>query len=62
MGIDNDFCEELALGMMFLPFVWIAFPLLWHVLERPKIHPGYYIGFDLYLGLSHLTLPSPPQL
>ncbi|CAL8579483.1 hypothetical protein XPA_005227 [Xanthoria parietina] len=58
LGIDNDFCEKLALGMMFLSFVWIAFLLLWHVLERAKIHPGYYIGFDLYLGLSHLTLIS----
>lgn len=58
LGIDNDFCEKLALGMMFLHFVWIAILLLCHVLERPKIHTGYYIGFDLYLGLSQLTLIS----
>ncbi|KAI4285710.1 MAG: hypothetical protein L6R38_000448 [Xanthoria sp. 2 TBL-2021] len=56
LGIHNDFCEKLALGMMFLPFVWIAFLLVWYVLKKPEIHPGYYIGFDLYVGLSHLIL------
>ena len=55
LGIDNDFCDKVALGVAFLPVLWIGFLLLWHVLRKPKIHPGYYIGFDLYLGLSYLT-------
>ncbi|KAL8957433.1 MAG: hypothetical protein Q9193_005293 [Seirophora villosa] len=50
---DNHFYEELALAFSFLPFVWLAFLLLWHrVLKRPKIHPGYYIGFDLTIALA----------
>ncbi|KAL8912669.1 MAG: hypothetical protein Q9171_002394 [Xanthocarpia ochracea] len=55
LGTKNDFCEKVALGFMFVPFPWLAFLLVWHVLKKPKIHPGYYIGFDLYLGLSVLA-------
>ncbi|KAL8789631.1 MAG: hypothetical protein Q9213_001067 [Squamulea squamosa] len=56
LGITNDFAEKLALGMMFLPFAWIVFLLTWHVFKKPKLHPGYYIGFDLYIALSTLTV------
>ncbi|KAL8660139.1 MAG: hypothetical protein Q9226_000045 [Calogaya cf. arnoldii] len=55
LGLHNDFVGKLALGLMFLPFVWLVFLLIWHLLKKPKIHPGYYIGFDLYIGLSLLT-------
>ncbi|KAL8850187.1 MAG: hypothetical protein Q9221_004873 [Calogaya cf. arnoldii] len=55
LGFNNDYAGKLALGLMFLPFVWLGFLLIWHLLKKPKIHPGYYIGFDLYIGLSLLT-------
>ena len=55
LGVNNDFCDKLALGVAFLPVLWLGFLLLWHVLRKPKIHPGYYISFDLYLGLSYLS-------
>lgn len=54
-SLDNFFPEVLALGVMFMPFVWLVFLLNWHLLKRPLIHPGYYVGFDLYIALSILT-------
>lgn len=55
LGISTHFCEELALGMMFLPFFWLLFLLVWNALGKPKLHPGYYIGFDFYIGVSTVT-------
>ncbi|KAL9581633.1 MAG: hypothetical protein Q9212_003782 [Teloschistes hypoglaucus] len=55
LGISTHFCEELALGMMFLPFTWLLFLLVWDALKKPKLHPGYYIGFDCYIALSTTT-------
>ena len=51
-SIDNYFLERAALGTMFIPFAWLAY-LLGHLLmKKPKLHPGFYIGFDLYVALS----------
>ncbi|KAL8769608.1 MAG: hypothetical protein Q9209_004405 [Squamulea sp. 1 TL-2023] len=52
LGLTNDFPEKVSLGLMFLSFVWLVFSLFWRVLKKPKLHPGYYVGFDLYIGLS----------
>ncbi|KAL8907678.1 MAG: hypothetical protein Q9207_001246 [Kuettlingeria erythrocarpa] len=52
---DNSFPEVLALGVMFMPFVWLVFLLNWHLLKKTLIHPGYYVGFDLYIALSLFT-------
>ncbi|KAL8773918.1 MAG: hypothetical protein Q9209_001348 [Squamulea sp. 1 TL-2023] len=56
LGSTNDFAEKLALGMTFLPFGWLVFLLTWHVFKKPKLHPGYYIGFGLYIALSILIV------
>ncbi|KAL8632747.1 hypothetical protein Q9189_001452 [Teloschistes chrysophthalmus] len=55
LGISTHVCEELALGMMFLPFTWLLFLLVWDALKKPKLHPGYYIGFDCFIALSTTT-------
>ncbi|KAL8777841.1 MAG: hypothetical protein Q9213_007685 [Squamulea squamosa] len=55
LGFTNDLPEKVSLGLMFLSLIWVVFPLVWHSLKKPPIHPGYYIGFDLYVGLSLLS-------
>ncbi|KAL8693095.1 MAG: hypothetical protein Q9218_002019 [Villophora microphyllina] len=55
LAIGTHFCEKLALGMMFLPFTWLLFLLVWDLLNKPKLHPGYYIGFDCYVAVSTIT-------
>ncbi|KAI4104165.1 MAG: hypothetical protein L6R37_003426 [Teloschistes peruensis] len=41
LDIRTHFCEELALGIMFLPFTWLLFLLVWDALKKPKLHPVY---------------------
>ena len=55
MGVSNHFFEQFALGWMFFPLAWLVFLVLWHLLKQPKIHPGYYIGLDLFVGISTIT-------
>ncbi|KAL8817133.1 MAG: hypothetical protein Q9223_003978 [Gallowayella weberi] len=55
LGVTSDFCEKFALGWMSLHIIWLVFLLLWYVMKKPKLHPGYYIGIDLYLGISAAT-------
>ena len=55
MGVSNHFFEQFALGWMFFPLSWLVFLVIWQILKKPKIHPGYYIGLDLFVGLSTIT-------
>ncbi|KAI4242666.1 MAG: hypothetical protein L6R40_003887 [Gallowayella cf. fulva] len=55
LGLYSDFCEKFSLGWVFLHVIWLVFLLVWHGLNKPKLHPGYYIGIDLYLGISTLA-------
>ncbi|KAL8944951.1 MAG: hypothetical protein Q9216_000112 [Gyalolechia sp. 2 TL-2023] len=60
LGTGNHLSEQIALGMVFVPFAWLIFLLLWHKLKKPKLHPGYYIGFDFFAALS--TMAGLPLL
>ena len=55
MGISSHFFEQFALGWMFFPLAWLMFLIFWQQLKKPKIHPGYYIGLDLFVGTSTIT-------
>ncbi|KAL8921116.1 MAG: hypothetical protein Q9208_005869 [Pyrenodesmia sp. 3 TL-2023] len=61
-GLYNSFPETLAVGLMFMPFAWLVFLLVWHQSKRSAIHPGYYVGFDLDIAVSiiiALTMTMP---
>ena len=58
LGISSDFAEKLAMGILFMSLIWSIFLLAWHLAKRPKIHPGYYIGFDFYVFVSMVVALS----